>query len=168
MKNILLILVLISASFAFASEKNLKKIFSDGSLKKKDNLTMASYNFFANKRNVFYVWASWCPACKNSASRFLEANKKIQECRGISVAMISTDKEQGEAEKAISEWGFKEFTVFRDDKDVIKNNIEGGVPKVIITDDNGQVLDVQVGMSNIEKALKRLREAAAADRDCRS
>lgn len=166
MKKLVLALCFLFSSTTFAAETSMKKIFKDGYIRTM-NTSLATYDFEKNKKNVFYVWASWCPACKANAANFLEHYARVKDCSNIGVSLINVEKSNDDANRAVKEWGFSELTLFREITDTLKHQVPGGIPKMIVTDNEGKILNVYVGGREIHQTMTSLKKEAQENGDCK-
>lgn len=169
MKNLFKILpLLLLVSSAWAGETSLKKLFSDGSIQEFAYPGAASYDFDKHQKNLFYVWASWCPYCKAATPKFVKQYDKIKNCSSVGVASINVDKDRDAAEKAIGDWNLSGLHMYRDEKDILKTQVKSGIPKLIVTDNDGNILRTYVGAQDIHRAVAEVKSRASKNKDCKN
>ncbi len=166
MKTIISTFVLLCSLNAFSAETNLGKHFKDGTIRKIDS-TPANYDFSKNKRNIFYVWASWCPHCKEHAPKFIEQYEKLKDCEKIGFATINQDRSLHDGKKAARDWNMPDIPMFCDEDGAVRANYSGGIPKILIFDEKGDLLETKVGGSAIHYALEDILKGAKYAGDCR-
>lgn len=89
------------------------------------------------------VFASWCPACRNSSPAVIEAFHK-HRARGATFVGVSMDSSEADAARVKRDWGIP-YDVVRDDGRISKDYKIEVLPTFVVVGADGTVRHVSIG-----------------------
>ena len=124
------------------------------------NGTTTSLKDFRGKYVYIDVWATWCSPCKKEFP-FLHAIEKEYEGKGIAFVSVSVDREQDYAywKQMVKEKGLGGTQLFADKdfkSDFIRKYGIMGIPRFIVIDPQGKIVDAHAPRPSYRVLLKQL------------
>ncbi len=136
-------------------EKAPEWIFKD--IHKKD----IGLSSFRGKVVYIDLWATWCKPCIESIPAFLELQKAFYQ-KPIEFISISLDQDRNEWLKAIKKHKLSGYQLISDkawDSDIIKDYHIENIPRYILIDKNGNILNVHAPRPDDKNIHSILTEA---------
>ncbi|MFC0876555.1 redoxin family protein [Saccharicrinis sp. FJH2] len=90
------------------------------------------------------VWATWCGPCKYEIP-FLKTLESELHNKDIAFVSISIDDDKDAWEKMVKDENLQGYQIFADkawESDIVKNYLIRGIPRFIMIDKNGNIIDI--------------------------
>ncbi len=132
----------------------------DGNLVRLEGRRLRDFDFTEkpSKYYVFYYTASWCPPCRAYTPDLVEFYERMKESHGdeFELILITSDRDEramtGYARDAKMPWPQVSFDKAREVREELGHGVRG-IPSVIITDLQGEVISRDRNLENVERVL---------------
>ncbi len=114
------------------------------------------------KGKVIYidVWATWCGPCKGEIPHLKKMEEELRD-KEIAFVSISVDEDKEAWEKMVKEKelaGYQLYAKEAWETDIIKNYAIRGIPRFIIVDKEGKIVEANASRPSNEKTKAKLLE----------
>jgi thiol-disulfide isomerase/thioredoxin len=102
------------------------------------------------------LWSSWCDLCRDESKAFNKLYQKYKDDKRIAFISIAVYDNYDEWQRVIKEDQFSGIQLFDKDRVVLKAYIEEHVPKFILIDRQGNVVNFMAPKPSKGEELEKL------------
>lgn len=116
------------------------------------------YSLSDFKGQVVYLdfWASWCKPCREETPYLKQIYERYREEKGLIIVSVSVDEERQRWEKALMEDKPTWLQLIDEDNSVYKSYVPGIIPKFILIDKKGNIVNFDAPRPSDRQELEEL------------
>ena len=153
-------------------KEKITKIYNSLKVLTKGNKSPKFYNYknyyggsyslddFKGKYLFINVWASWCPACTNEIPALTELTNKFKSIAFINIS-VDEPNEKDKWEEVIQSKNLKSIQLYANknwNSEFIKQYMIKGVPRYILIDPKGKIMNANAPRPSSKKIIQLLNE----------